>query len=154
MMLRNRQINKIPEMEEIINEAEVCSVAMVNGDSPYILPFNFAYKDQTIYLHCDVEGFKLDILRKNPSVCINFNTGNELFYRHKQVGCSWGMKYKSVNAYGSIVFVEDYDIKYSVMKLFMQKYAGEDYEFSEPSIKNVVILRLEVKEFTGKKYGY
>ena len=48
MILRNRKINKIPEMEEIINEAEVCTVAMVNEDSPYILPFNFAYKEQTL----------------------------------------------------------------------------------------------------------
>jgi nitroimidazol reductase NimA-like FMN-containing flavoprotein (pyridoxamine 5'-phosphate oxidase superfamily) len=154
MILRNRQITKIPEMEDIINEAEVCTVAMVNGNSPYILPFNFAYKEETIFFHCDVEGFKLDLLKKNPAVAVNFNTGNELFYRHKQVGCSWGMKYKSVNASGNIEFIEDYDTKYSVMKMFMQKYAGENYEFSEPSIKNVVIMQLKVKEFTGKKYGY
>ena len=154
MILRNREISKVLEMEDIINEAEVCSVAMVDGNAPYVLPFNFAYKEQCVFLHCDVEGHKLDILRKNPAVCMNFNTGNELFHRHKQVGCSWGMKYKSVNAFGDAEFVEDYDQKYAIMKLVMLKYAGEDYEFSEPSIKNVVIMKINVKEFTGKKYGY
>ncbi len=154
MELRNRQINKIPDMEAIINEADVCSMAMVNGDKPYLLPFNFAYQSQTIFFHCDIKGFKLDLLKKNPAVCINFNTGNELFHRHKQVGCSWGMKFKSVIAYGGIEFIEDYDEKYSVMKLFMLKYAGEDYEFSEPSIKNVIVMKVKVREFTGKKYGY
>lgn len=154
MILKNRQITKIPEMEDIINEADVCTMAMVDGDKPYLLPFNFAYKDQTIFLHCDTKGFKLDLLKKNPAVCINFNTGNELFHRHKQVGCSWGMKYKSVNSFGNIEFIENYDEKYSVMKLFMLKYAGEDYEFSEPSIKNVVVMKMTVKEFTAKKYGY
>ena len=141
-------------MEAIINEAEVCYAGMVDGDKPYVLPFNFAYNDNTIYLHCDVKGLKLNLLQKNPQMCINFNTGNELFYRHKQVGCSWGMKYKSVNASGKVEFIDDYDTKYSIMKLFMQKYAGEDYEFSEPSIKNVVIMKIKVDEFTGKKYGY
>ncbi len=154
MILRNRQIHNIPEMEAIINEAEVCTVAMVNGEKPYVLPFNFAYQEQTIFLHCDTHGFKLELLEKNPSVCINFNTGNELFYRHKQVGCSWGMKYKSVNAFGDVEFIKDYDKKYAVMKLIMLKYSGEDYEFSEPSIRNVVIMKLDVREFTGKKYGY
>jgi nitroimidazol reductase NimA-like FMN-containing flavoprotein (pyridoxamine 5'-phosphate oxidase superfamily) len=154
MILRNREITKFPEMEAIINEAEVCTVAMVNGNKPYVLPFNFAYQDSVVYLHCDTKGFKLDLLRNNPSVCINFNTGNELFYRHKQVGCSWGMKYKSINASGQVEFLENYDEKYRVMKLFMLKYAGEDYEFSEPSIKNVVIMKIAVSEFTGKKYGY
>ena len=141
-------------MEAIINEAEVCTMAMVDGNKPYILPFNFAYKDKTVFLHCDTQGHKLDLLKKNSSACINFNTGNELFHRHKEVGCSWGMKYKSVIAFGDIEFIEDYDEKYAVMKEFMLKYAGEDYEFSEPSIRNVVVMKLKVKEFTGKKYGY
>lgn len=154
MILRNRQINKMPEMEAIINEAEVCTMAMVQDSKPYLLPFNFAYQNQNIYLHCDTEGFKLDLLKKNPAVCINFNTGNELFHRHMEVACSWGMKYKSVNAFGEIEFLEDYDEKYAIMKLFMLKYAGEDYEFSEPSIRNVVVMKLSVREFTGKKYGY
>jgi nitroimidazol reductase NimA-like FMN-containing flavoprotein (pyridoxamine 5'-phosphate oxidase superfamily) len=154
MILRNREIHKIPEMETIINEADVCSVAMVQGEKPYVLPFNFAYQNQTIYLHCDTMGFKLDLLKENPSVCINFNTGNELFHRHKQVGCSWGMKYKSVNAFGDAEFIQDYDAKYDVMKLFMLKYTGEEYEFSEPSIRNVVVMKIDVREFTGKKYGY
>lgn len=154
MILRNRQITKLPEMEDIINDADVCSLAMVDGDKPYVLPFNFAYRDETVFLHCDTKGFKLDLLRQNPSVCINFNTGNEIFHRHKQVACSWGMKYKSVNAFGEVEFISDYEIKYAVMKLFMLKYAGEDYEFSEPSIKNVVIMQVKVREFTGKKYGY
>ena len=154
MELRNREIKKHEEIEAIINEAEVCYAGMVDSDKPYVLPFNFAYEKGNIYLHCDVKGYKLDVLRKNPNMCINFNIGNELFYRHKQVGCSWGMKFKSVNASGKVEFIDDYDLKYSVMKLFMLKYAGEDYEFSEPSIKNVVIMRIKVKDFTGKKYGY
>lgn len=154
MILRSRQINKMEEMEAIINEADVCAVGMINGAKPYVLPFNFAYQNQVVYLHCDNQGFKLGLIRENPAVCINFNTGNELFCRHKEVGCSWGMKYKSVNIFGEVEFVEDYEEKYSVMKLFMLKYAGENYEFSEPSIRNVVVMKIKIDEITGKKYGY
>ena len=141
-------------MEKIIHECEVCYIAMVDGTKPYILPFNFAYETDTIYLHCDNQGYKLDVLHKNPAVAINFNIGNELFYRNKEVGCSWGMKYKSVNFSGDAEFVDDYDEKYRVMKLFMNKYAGEDYEFSKPSIRNIAIIRIPVKSMIGKKYGY
>ena len=59
MILRNREITKFPEMEAIINEAEVCTVAMVHGNKPYVLPFNFAYWDSVVYLHCDTKGLKL-----------------------------------------------------------------------------------------------
>lgn len=154
MNLRNREITKRPEMDSIINEADVCYVGFVDDGQPYVLPFNFAYRDDQIFLHCDNVGHKLDILAVNPNVCVNFNTGNELFNRNKEVACSWGMKYKSVNVYGKAEYIENYDQKYQIMKDFMLKYAGENFEFSEPSIKNVKVIKIPVERITGKKYGY
>lgn len=153
-MLRPRTLSKQEEIDQIIHDAQVCYVGMADGPNPYVLPMNFAYEPGAVYLHADVKGLKLDILRKNPSVCVNFNTGNELFYRHKQVGCSWGMKYRSVNVFGGVEFIGDYDEKYRIMKLVMLKYAGEDYDFSEPSIRNVVIMKVIPGKITGKVYGY
>lgn len=154
MNLRNKEIIKQKELENIIHEADVCYVGFVDKDQPYVLPFNFAYRDNQVFLHSDNIGYKIELIRQNPKVCINFNTGNELFHRNKEVACSWGMKYKSVNIFGAIEFIEKYDTKYQIMKDFMIKYAGEDYEFSEPSIKNVCIMRIAVEKITGKKYGY
>lgn len=154
MNLRPRMLSKKEEMERIINEALVCYLGMTSGNSPYVLPMNFALEPDAIFLHAAPEGLKLEVLRANPDVCINFNTGNEIFHRHKEVGCSWGMKFKSVNAYGKAAFIENYDEKYRVMQLFMIKYAGEKYEFSEPSIRNVVIIRIDIDRMTGKVYGY
>jgi nitroimidazol reductase NimA-like FMN-containing flavoprotein (pyridoxamine 5'-phosphate oxidase superfamily) len=153
-MLRPRFLSKQAEMEAIIQESTVCYVGMASGADPYVLPMNFAYDDGGVYLHADTHGTKIDILKQNPLVCINFNTGNELFHRHKEVGCSWGMKYKSVNVHGKVVFVEEYDEKYRIMKLVMRKYSGEDYEFSEPSIRNVAVMRIDIEKITGKVYGY
>jgi nitroimidazol reductase NimA-like FMN-containing flavoprotein (pyridoxamine 5'-phosphate oxidase superfamily) len=153
-MLRPRFLSKDTEMDDIIREAQVCYVGMADADGPYVLPMNFAYENKTLYLHCDTHGRKLDILRENPSVCVNFNTGNELFYRHKEVGCSWGMKFKSVNLHGKVTFVEDYEEKYRIMKMVMKKYSGEDYEFSVPSIKNVIVMSITADKLTGKVYGY
>jgi len=153
-MLRPRFLSRKEEMEAIINEATVCYLGMSRGNEPYVLPMNFAYENGAVYLHADTHGTKLDFIRENPSVCINFNTGNEMFHRHKEVGCSWGMKFKSVNVHGKVTFVEDYDEKYRIMKRVMLKYSGEDYEFGEPSIRNVVVMKIEIGKITGKVYGY
>jgi len=154
MNLRPRMLSKKEELEKIINEAQVCYLGMTEGDHPYVLPMNFAYEEDIIFLHAAPEGHKLDVLKANPNVCVNFNTGNEVFHRHKEVGCSWGMKFKSVNAFGRAGFIEDYDEKYRIMQLFMMKFAGEPYEFSEPSIRNVAIIRIDIEKLTGKTYGY
>lgn len=154
MNLRPRMLSKKEEMDKIINEAQTCYVGMSEDDHPYVLPMNFAYNAGILYLHAAPEGHKLEVLRANPKVCVNFNTGNELFHRHKEVGCSWGMKFKSVNAFGTVSLINDYAEKYRVMQLFMIKYAGESYEFSEPSIRNVAIMKIDIGKMTGKAYGY
>lgn len=154
MNLRPRMLSKSEEFEKILNEAQVCYLGMSEKDSPYVLPMNFAFEPGAFYLHAAPEGHKLEVLRANPNVCLNFNTGNELFHRHKEVGCSWGMKFKSVNAFGRARFIDDYDEKYRIMQLFMIRYAGASYEFSEPSIRNVAIIKVEVDRLTGKVYGY
>jgi len=152
-MLKPRLLTKLSEMEAIISEATVCYVGMADETGPYVLPMNFAFESGRVFLHAAPEGHKLDIIRKNSAVCINFNIDNELFYRHKEVGCSWGMKFKSVNAHGKVRFIVDYQEKYRIMKLFMLKYAGQDYEFSEPSIRNVVVMQVDIEKLTGKVYG-
>jgi len=154
MILRNREITREVELFSIIDEAQVCHLAMTEGDQPYVLPMNFARDGNCIYFHCDNIGYKLSVIEANPKVCVNFNTGNELFHRHEEVACSWGMKYKSVNISGIMEMVEEYDEKYRIMKQFMLKYAGKEYEFSVPSIKNVRIYKVVASEITGKKYGY
>ena len=43
-------------------------------DSPYVVPLNFGYdwEDKLVfYFHCAHEGYKLDLLHKNPHVCVN-----------------------------------------------------------------------------------
>jgi len=154
MNLRPRMLTKPEEMEKIINEAQVCYLGMTEGDHPYVLPMNFAYEKGIFYLHAAPEGHKLNVLKGNPHVCLNINTGNEVFHRHKEVGCSWGMKFKSINAFGKAVFLDDYEEKYRIMQLFMIKFSGESYEFSEPSIRNVAIIKIVADKMTGKVYGY
>jgi uncharacterized protein len=154
MNLRPRMLTKEDEMLKIINEAQVCYLGMSEDNAPYVLPMNFAYESGVFFLHAAPEGRKLEVMRGNPQVCININTGNEVFHRHKEVGCSWGMKFKSINAFGKVSFIDDYDEKYRVMQLFMIKFSGESYEFSEPSIRNVAIIRVDVEKMTGKVYGY
>jgi hypothetical protein len=147
-------LSKTEEMEKIINEAQVCYLGMAEENHPYVLPMNFAYETGAFYIHAAPEGYKLEVLKANPDVCLNINTGNEVFHRHKEVGCSWGMRFKSVNAFGKAASVEDYKEKYRIMQLFMSKFSGETYEFSEPSIRNVAIFKISIEKMTGKVYGY
>lgn len=153
--MKHKSVTNIDEISSIINKCDVCYIAMVDeGNLPYVLPFNFGFSDDTVYIHSAREGKKIDILRKNPSVCISFSTDYQLRYQSENVACSWSMKYRSVLCYGKIEFIDDPDKKAEAMNIIMQKYARREFTFSGPSLKEVQPYKIRVKRFEGRVYGY
>ncbi len=141
--------------KEIIDKCEACYVAMIDTDNkPYVLPFNFGFADDCIYLHSAPAGKKIDALQKNPEVCVCFSTDHQLFHRHEQVACSYGMRYKSVLASGKVEFIEDFDEKVRVLNIIMRKYAGQDFTYNPPSVNNVAVYKVVVDKFETKYSGY
>jgi nitroimidazol reductase NimA-like FMN-containing flavoprotein (pyridoxamine 5'-phosphate oxidase superfamily) len=143
------------KIEEIIGKSEVCYIGMTDEDNmPYVLPFNFGYKDNCIFLHSASSGKKLNILEKNNNVCVVFSTGHELRFQHPDVACSYMMKYKSVQAFGRVEFVDDYTEKIEALNMIMHKYTGRDFKFGKPSVDEVRVFKVIIDKITGKEFGY
>lgn len=153
--MANRMLKDPERISEIINKCEVCYLGMVDEQGhPYVLPFNFGYEQGVIYLHSAAAGRKIDILKQNPNVCVTFSTDHQLFHRHEQVACSYGMRYRSALAFGKVVFIDDYQEKEKVLNVFMRKYAGRDFPYNAPAVNNVAIYKVEVSRLEGKESGY
>ena len=100
-----KEIKENQEIAAIMQKAEVCRIALVDGDSPYIVPVNFAVHDNHLYFHSAMDGRKIDILRKNNKVCFEIDIDTEIFKSSEP--CSWGMKYLSVIGFGQAFFIEN-----------------------------------------------
>ena len=123
-------------------------------NAPYVLPFNFGYSDRTIYLHSAKTGKKIDILKNNNKVCVAFSTDHELRWVNEEVACSWGMKYRSVLAYGKVVFIEDYDKKVIALNRIMGNYSERTFQYSKPAVNDVQTFKVVVEKMEGRAYGY
>jgi hypothetical protein len=149
-----QDITELDELEAIIKRCDICHVGMVDENRPYVLAFNFGYEDQTVWLHCAREGRKLDILRKNNNVCIEFDTDHKLFARHEQVACSWRWAYRSVIIEGEAIFVDDYDEKVKGLNIFMKNYSDKEFKYSKPAVDNIQIIKIPVASITGRSFEY
>jgi nitroimidazol reductase NimA-like FMN-containing flavoprotein (pyridoxamine 5'-phosphate oxidase superfamily) len=153
--MNSRNLAQRNEMNAIVDQCEVCYVGMVDGDSPYVLPFNFAIEGDFLYLHSGPGGKKERILKNNNKVCVAFSTAYEMYRQNEEVACSWGMKFKSVLIYGKVDFIEANDKKIEILNKIMKKYSGrDDFKYNDPAINNVVIYKIEIEEITGKARGY
>jgi len=153
--MKHKPLENLAEILEIADKCLCCYVAMTDeGGKPYIVPMNFGLYEGNIYLHSSQNGKKINALRKNPDVCVSFSTDHALRWQNENVACSWGMRYRSVLAHGKVEFIEDFDQKQVALNVIMRKYAGRDFTFGAPSVKEVCSWRVMVEKWEGKVYGY
>ncbi len=151
MRRKEKEITDRAEIEEIIRESTVCRLAMVDGDEPYVVPMNFGYKDNALYFHSASEGRKIDILKSNPRVCVEFEVDVELL--KNKAACEWGVKFRSVIGSGRAVFLQDDEAKRDALDILMAQYSDGSYSYPDKILKKITIIKVDVQEMTGKRSG-
>lgn len=148
-----REITDITEIESVINMADVCRIALANGNIPYIVTMNFGYsggEKKKLFFHCAREGKKLDMIRQNNYVCFEMDTDHELITGLK--GCDFTMKYRSVVGYGYVTVIDDEDEKIKGLDCIMEHYsAGKDFTYKSETVGKTIILSVEISQITGKR---
>ena len=148
MRRSDRAITDPQELESVLREAAVCRMGLCDEGKPYVVPMNYGYRDGSVFLHSAAEGRKIDILRRNPSVCLEFEKDVELV--PAEAACSFSMKYRSVIASGKAVFLEGTEEKSFGLNAIMLQYTGREFVFPPQALEKIVVLRVDLEECSGK----
>ncbi|MBN2166376.1 MAG: pyridoxamine 5'-phosphate oxidase family protein [Marinilabiliaceae bacterium] len=143
-------------IEAIINKCDICFIGVCDKSMiPYVLPMNFGYNNNTIYLHSAPNGKVIDIINENNNICITFSTDHELAFQHPEVACSYRMKSKSVIAFGKVEFIADDDLdkKREALNIIMKQYSNKEFQYNDPAVRNVRIWKIPVNQITCKEFG-
>ena len=152
--MRTVFIEEKEQIEEIIKACNTCYLGLSDeNNAPYVVPMNFGYANNTIYLHAAQEGRKWNIMKVNPKACITFLLGEELAYQDEHVACSWRVKSKTVIAEGVIEFIDDYDEKEKILHILMANYSEREFKFNAPAVRNVGIFKLNIEKISSKEFG-
>ena len=157
MRHKNMKTFPIQEQERIdalIRSCQYCTVAMTDENGiPYVIPMNFGYENNTIYLHSAKDGRSIRALEKNPTVCIVFSTDMKVVYNNVEVACSYGAQSASVMCEGKVVFEDDFDEKVRALNIIMKQYSNRTFNYSVPAVNNVKIWKVAVENISGKEFG-
>lgn len=73
MRQQARQVRDRAIICAMLDEMDTIYIGMHDEPAPYVVPVNFGYAfDEALvfYFHCAMEGYKLELLGRNPHVCV------------------------------------------------------------------------------------
>ena len=149
MRRSDKEITDRKAIEDIILRSKVCKLAMCEENRPYIVPLCFGFKNNTLYFHSAPKGKKIEILKKNPNVCFEFEIFTQIIKSAK--ACKWGMRYKSVIGFGKAGFITDDDLKRQAFDIIMNQYADGSFIYEDALLKSVVVINVGIQSMTGKQ---
>lgn len=152
MRKANQEITDKSVLEEILKQAQICRLAMIDNGLPYILPFNFGFHENCIFIHSAPVGKKIDLLKENPLVCFEIEQKAEIIT--DEIACNWSTLYRSVVGYGNVEIVTDFEEKIQGLEIIMKQHGGAGkQDFDPKEVEFIVILKLSISTITGKQSG-
>jgi nitroimidazol reductase NimA-like FMN-containing flavoprotein (pyridoxamine 5'-phosphate oxidase superfamily) len=137
------------EIEEVLQKQIVGRIGCHADDHTYVVPISYVYDGKYIYAHTK-DGLKMDIMRKNPSVCFEVDSFVNL--------ANW----RSVIAQGTFEEItNDEELKYAVKVLLLRHFPiisiqtvqlSPHWPFEPPDINSIkgLVFRIKLKERTGR----
>ncbi len=123
------EIKSYDKIKEFLSEEHVGRIASIDENGfPQIIPMNFAFTNDSIYMHSYTRGEKLDNVSRSDKV--GFEVDRELeflpsYFSHPTDASQADTLYISVVIKGKAVFVEDDDEKALALNELMKKYQPE-----------------------------
>jgi nitroimidazol reductase NimA-like FMN-containing flavoprotein (pyridoxamine 5'-phosphate oxidase superfamily) len=152
MRRKDKEITDQKIIRDILATAEVCRLAMVDNGEPYIVPLNYGYRDNALYIHSAAAGRKIDILKRNNTVCFEIETPS-MIVKHPEP-CHWGTKSRSLIGYGRVEIITDHQQKKKGLDIIMAHYGKTDRNvYDETQLDAVVLLKLSIERVTCKQLG-
>lgn len=153
MRRKDREITDFSEIVKIIDECEIVRLGLADGDYPYIVPVNFAYRVSgrkvELYIHGAMAGRKYEILQKNPVCSFEMDIPLKLdcIYEKKDVT----MRYKCVMGKVKVEFLDGEQKQSALDDIIMARYEEtRNFDYNRNAVARTAVAKLTVTEMTAK----
>lgn len=136
-------------LKTIISKAQVCRLAMIHNNRPYVVPLSFGFHNNSLYFHGALKGKKIEAIRHNPDVCFEFDQLMDIVEAEK--ACKWGARYQSIIGFGQAELLWDRDEKRRALQIIMAQYSDREFDFPDEKLNSTAVIQLTIKSMTGKQ---
>lgn len=154
MRRKERAVMDPAAIREILDQCQVCRLAVHDQAGPYIVPMNFGYTYEdgrlALYFHSALEGRKIAALTADPQAA--FELDCLLQIRGSEAACSYTCLYRSITGAGRVTFLTDREEKRQALAHIMARQTGRtDFTFPDEGVDRIAVFRLDAETFSAKQ---
>lgn len=150
---RERIITDETVIRDILARGIILHLGLCDSEWPYVVPMNYGYTYENeklvFYLHGAKNGYKYEVIRKNPKV--SFSIECDVMPFEGRMPCQYGTSYASILGKGIAQVIADVEEKEKALSILMKVQTGKDFTFDEKLTGIVNVIRIEVLEFSAKR---
>jgi len=151
MRRQDKEITDKAIIEEILTKSGICRIAIQDDDIPYLVPLNYGYYNGALYFHSASRGRKIELLKRNNRVAFEIEFAGEII--KDDMPCKWSSRYRSVMGTGTIEILADAKQIRDGLDIIMTHYGHAQNTYDEAYFSMIVILKLNIKNISGKQSG-
>lgn len=157
-LLGRLEIKSKEKIAEFLNSQETGRICSIDNEGyPQIIPMNFVYAKDAIYMHSHIRGEKLENISRNPKVGFEADKSLEFlpsYFTHPTDASQADTLYISVVIKGHASIVMDRHEKTFALNALMEKYQPEGkYEKIRPDmhvLDEVAVIKVVPDTMRGK----
>ena len=151
MRLRKREVNDFAEVLRILAKCPTIRVGINDDQYPYVVPVSFGMEVvdgvPLVYFHCGKEGMKVELLKRNPNVCVEAH----IFHGYELLERGIDTRYESIIGFGTCVEVFNEEKNYGLELLCEHcGYAGHPIDVCL-GLPITSVYRITIQSITGKR---
>jgi nitroimidazol reductase NimA-like FMN-containing flavoprotein (pyridoxamine 5'-phosphate oxidase superfamily) len=157
-LLGRLEIKSKEKIIQFLNEQDTGRICSIDKDGyPQIIPMNFVYANDVVYMHSHTKGEKLENMKKNNKVGFEVDKNVEFlpsYFTHPTDASQADTLYISVVIKGTAILISDKNEKTLALNALMKKYQPEGrYENIKPDMEvvdEVAIIKVVPITMRGK----
>ena len=137
------------QIEEVLHKQLIGRIGCNADGITYIVPISYAYDGESVYMHT-YEGQKMEMMRKNPDVCFQVDTMNDM--------ANW----RSVIAWGAFEELKEEEERTKGLNVLLNRslplvssettHLGSLWPFQSNNVSDIdgIVFRIHLKDKTGR----
>lgn len=153
MRRKDREVTDFHKIIEMIDGCDVIRLGLADGDFPYIVPVNFAYriedKQLCFYIHGAMMGRKYELLTNHPLCSFEMDMPLQMDCMPETKTVT--MRYQSVMGKAQVRFLDGEEKQHGIDVIMSRYPQTKHFDYNRDMVQHTAVMKLTVLELTAKQ---